>query len=110
MKTLSVPLSIEAMHRLDLDECLPGDLEELLISDETLYELFRSGVFDTINITLEKSIDDYEDECISGQRDLMTTLQILDSVSQNTESEAIEKLKKLTALAIEMDTGIFFHF
>lgn len=36
MKTISAPLSFDAMKRLDLDECLPGDLDELQLSDDRL--------------------------------------------------------------------------
>jgi hypothetical protein len=44
MKTISVPLSSEAMKRLDLDECLLADLEKLQLPEEHYAKLLQSGV------------------------------------------------------------------
>jgi len=49
MKTISVPLRSEAMNRLDLDDCLLGNLEELQLPEEQYAKLLQSGVLEKIN-------------------------------------------------------------
>lgn len=61
MKTITVPLSKEAMHRLDYNESIDGDLLELELSDNELHILNKVNLFETINYKLGLNIDDYED-------------------------------------------------
>ncbi|MHC8334377.1 hypothetical protein [Pseudomonas sp. LB3P25] len=56
MKTISAPLNPEAMKRLDLDKCLPGDLEEFQISEEQYVQLSQSGEKHTKLNSIEKII------------------------------------------------------
>ncbi len=62
MKLISVPLTREAMHRLNYNQCIPGDLEELELDDEVYREIWSTNFFDIINKELDTNIDDYEDE------------------------------------------------
>ncbi|MBC3271080.1 hypothetical protein HU765_14150 [Pseudomonas sp. SWRI81] len=110
MKTISVPLSIDAMHRLDLDECLPGDLEELLLSKEEFLDLSKTGAIEEINSTLSKLIDEYEDERIQGQTDLESALQIFQKIFITTNSDTLRKIIHLNEMAIKYNTGMFFFF
>lgn len=110
MKIISVPLSSEAMKRLDLDECLPGDLEELQLSEEHYIQLSQSGLIETINSSLGKMIDEYEDESIQGTAELSTLLNILYKASEHIELDPLEKIIQLNKLALQHNTGLFFYF
>lgn len=110
MKLISIPLTVEAMHRLDLDESLPGDAEELELTNEDYSLLSNCGVFDTINSALGKMIDEYEDENIQGLADLNASLDILNETFHNTQLQAIREIIRLNQLAIKNNTGMFFYF
>lgn len=110
MKIISAPLNPEAMKRLDLDECLPGDLEEFQLSEEQYAQLSQSGVIEKINPSLGKLIDEYEDESIQGQAELSTLLNILSDAAEHTKLDSIEKIIYLNRLALHNKTGLFFYF
>lgn len=110
MKLISTPLTIEAMHRLDLDESLPGDVEELELTNEDYSLLSNCGIFDKINSALGKMIDEYEDENIQGPAELNVSLDILNESFHNTQLEAIRGIIRLNQLAIKNNTGLFFYF
>ncbi|MGG4702972.1 hypothetical protein ACLPGM_20830, partial [Providencia stuartii] len=46
MKTITVPLSKETMHRLDYNESIDGDLLELELSDNELHILNKVNLFE----------------------------------------------------------------
>jgi len=110
MKTISVPLSEDAMHRLDLNECLPSDLEELFLSEEEFSELSKTGVIEEINKTLSKLIDVYEDDKIQGRAELESTLKIFQKYLITTNSDTLRKLTHLNEIAMKYNTGMFFYF
>lgn len=110
MKIISVPLSSEAMKRLDLDKCLPGDLKEFQLSEEQYAQLSQSGIIEKINSSLGKLIDEYEDESIQGQAELGTLLNILSEASEHLKLDSIEKIINLNRLALQNKTGLFFYF
>lgn len=110
MKTISVPLSEDAMHRLDLNECLPSDLEELFLSEEEFSELSKTGVIEEINKTLSKLIDVYEDDKIQGRAELESTLKIFQQYLITTNSDTLRKLTHLNEIAMKYNTGMFFYF
>lgn len=103
-------MTSEALHRLDLDESLPGDIEELQLSDENYNSLSSCGVFDTINSALGKMIDEYEDESIQGHLELSTALDIFNEAFRTTRLEIINKIIQLNQMAIKNNTGLFFYF
>lgn len=62
MKTISVPLSLEAMQRLNFDVCVDGDLVELELSQSQFDYCWKIGFFRSLNSHLGLLIDEYEDE------------------------------------------------
>lgn len=108
-KWIVVPTSQEAQQRLDLDQCLPGDLEELALSPEQWALLSRSDLLPSLNRALGSLIDDYEDASIQGQAALATALSILMQAATPGD-ELIHTLIALNRLALERDTGLFFYF
>ncbi|PNG32594.1 hypothetical protein A1348_13005 [Pseudomonas protegens] len=104
-----MPTSKAAMQRLDLDQCLPGDLEELALSPEQWALLSRSDLLPSLNRALGTLIDDYEDASIQGQAALATALSILTRTA-TAEDELIHRLIALNRLALERDSGLFFYF
>lgn len=110
MKTISVPISKDAMYRLDSDECILGDLEELSVSEEEFLALSKTGVFEEFNSTLNKLIDEYEDESIQGQTELETALKILQKLFATTNFDTLKKIIHLNEMAMKYNTGMFFYF
>ncbi|MHA3736986.1 hypothetical protein ACXR0M_15145 [Pseudomonas sp. Eth.TT006] len=110
MKTISVPLTVEAMNRLDFDECLPGDLEEIDLSEDEFTALLKTNIIENINSTLGIFIDEYEDEKIQGISKLEASLKIFQEAFKNTKCETIKKIIKLNESAIQKNTGLFFYF
>ncbi|HDL8787539.1 TPA: hypothetical protein PXS75_002325, partial [Yersinia enterocolitica] len=49
MKSITVPVSTEAMNRLDFDECIAGDLIEMNLDEPEFEKIWNSGVFDKLN-------------------------------------------------------------
>ena len=109
MKLVSVPLTTEALHRLDLDESLPGDIEELELSDEDYALIYKSGALDKINSSLGKMLDEYEDESIQGRSSLSASLIIFNEAYNTTRYDVISRIISLNKIAIENDTGMFFY-
>lgn len=108
---ISVPVTKDAMQRLDYDENLPGDLVEFVLDDCMFKELWRSGIFQKINEKLEVMIDDYESEKIVGRSKLIVLKDIMDYyLNTMNNSPSIRHLADLTEQAIACDTGIFFFF
>lgn len=109
MRIIVVPFDAEALQRLDFDQSLPGDLEELQLTEEVFDSLADSGVLDSLNATLGVMIDVYEDESIEGLPQLFLTLDILSEAYSRTKLEVILKVMHLCRRAIERNTGIFFY-
>ncbi|UCZ82262.1 hypothetical protein LGQ10_17990 [Pseudomonas sp. L5B5] len=104
-----VPTSKAALQRLDLDQCLPGDLVELALCEEQWATLSRSDLLANLNRALGILIDDYEDASIQGQAALATALSILTRAA-TAGDELIHRLIALNRLALERDTGLYFYF
>ena len=108
MKLISVPLTREAMHRLNYNQCIPGDLEELEWDDDVYREIWSTNFFDVINRELDKNIDDYEDESICDNNQLNMLLNI---ISRYIHIHTFfRELYRLVKLALNSNTGIFFFF
>ena len=108
MKLISVPLTREAMHRLNYTQCIPGDLEELELDDDVYREIWSTNFFDVINRELDKNIDDYEDESICDNNQLNMLLNI---ISRYIHIHTFfRELYLLVKLALNSNTGIFFFF
>ena len=109
MKTITVPLSMEAMKRLDFDCNITGDLIKLDISPQ-FYKLFTNGFFSEINQKLNIIIDDYEDEKISGLDNLEQLASIVMNYFLRFKDEIYLRIHALVVQAIQKNTGVFFFF
>jgi hypothetical protein len=111
MRYITVPKTIDAMKKLDCDNNLDGDLDELILDDTDFYKIFSTGIFNDINLALDILIDDYEDEKIIGKEKLKRTKIIIENYFiKNSKINIIEKFLILIESAIEYDTGIYFNF
>lgn len=109
MKFISVPNSYEALSRLDRDESLPGDLEELALDNRSVDFLFSSGVAEAINKSLGIMIDLYEDERVTEKGELEKMLDILKLARATTPDPLLDELVRLSEYAIKKGTGVFFY-
>ncbi|WP_140918936.1 hypothetical protein [Limnobaculum xujianqingii] len=98
------------MTRLDLDACITGDLIEFYLNDAQYRALWKSGVIEQINKTLNIMIDDFEDEKILGSERLLYAQQLIESKLAATNCEVLQKLLFLTISALKYNTGVFFYF
>jgi len=108
MKIISVPLTIEAMERLDTNSCIDGDLKELALEGLDYEQLWKSGLFEELNKNLNIIIDDYEDEKIPLER-LQDAIKIVEEFPQKNGTK-ISSLLNLFRVALERKTGVFFYF
>ncbi|HBO21360.1 MAG TPA: hypothetical protein DD649_00530 [Providencia sp.] len=110
MKIITIPLSEEAMHRLDYNESIDGDLLELELSDNQLHILNKINLFETINYKLGLNIDDYEDESLHDMNKIESLNEILKSVLNEENKNIIDSILELTNMALSRKTGVFFYF
>ncbi|MBC3304158.1 hypothetical protein H0Z09_23770 [Pseudomonas sp. SWRI18] len=110
MKIICTPLTLEAMNLLDINDCPDSLLESVTLTDEEYEQLLESGALEAINNTLEKMIDDYEDEAIDNIDELNKSLAILKDHLTPGNSLTMKKLINLNTLAIKNRTGLFFYF
>ncbi|WP_140182420.1 hypothetical protein [Providencia stuartii] len=110
MKTITVPLSKEAMHRLDYNESTDDDLLELELSDNQLHILNKVNLFEEINYKLGLNIDDYEDESLHDMNKIKNLNEILRSMINKENEYIINSILELSNAALNKKTGIFFYF
>jgi hypothetical protein len=112
MKTLCVPLSVDAMKRLEFDTCIEGDLVELKLDQDEFDVIWMSGLFSELNSELDIMIDVYEDEQISYDKIDIALGVWRRFVNGNRYQEvtALKMIGDLMELAKEKRTGIFFYF
>ncbi|MEX6315796.1 hypothetical protein AB6G19_21170 [Providencia manganoxydans] len=110
MKLITVPLSKEAMHRLDYNESIDGDLLELELSDNQLHILNKVNLFEEINYKLGLNIDDYEDESLHDMNKIKKLNEILTSMINKENEHIINSILELSNAALNKKTGIFFYF
>ncbi len=109
-RIIAIPMSKEAQHRLDYDECLNGDLKEYNLTENEFSELLDIGFFQDINNSLGVIISDYESEEIVGDK-----LHLLESFMENyiknhKDILVINDINKLFKVAYEKNTGVYFFF
>ncbi|MGR3965425.1 hypothetical protein FW800_13345 [Pseudomonas sp. 910_23] len=110
MKLICTPLTGEAMFLLDLNACPNDQMERVVLTSIEHQQLLKSGIYEEINDSLKKIIDDYEDEHINTSEELNEMLRILKKKSLPENPELLEKIIHLTQLAIDRKTGVFFYF
>ena len=106
MKQMIVPLSPAALHRLDLDQCQPGDLQTWTLSAGHYQQLWDSGLIQRLNSVLGSLIDDHEDASIQAALEIVQSL--LEQSALPADLKA--RFKQLATLARSKDTGLFFYF
>lgn len=111
MKYLSVPVDIPAMERLVYDKCSDDDLVEVVLNEHDYKKLWDTGVLDIINEKLNKNIDDYEDEVISGLDELNLAQAIINkSIDSSSSADILIVFSSQIDLAIKFNTGLFIYF
>ncbi|UXY10993.1 hypothetical protein N7922_00220 [Kosakonia sp. ML.JS2a] len=111
MKCIAVPVNLEAMNRLDYDQCQEEDLVEVIFEEHDYNELWDSGIIEILNNQLGKNIDDYEDENITDLDELRQCRVIIgERINIVPSSIILEKLYSQVNLAIDYKIGVFFYF
>ncbi len=110
MKVICVPLNKEAEIRLDMDASQDGDLDELILNEETICLLWKSGIIEKLNEGLGLIIDEYEDEVIPhhkiSQASEIINIAIADSQNFLT---VLKPLLNLLHTAQNCGTGVHFY-
>ena len=114
MKQIIVPLSAEAMKKLDYDQANDNELYVFELSEQEVNLLFEKNLFDEINEIIDTYIDDYEDEKIIDLRKLIILKNFLQDNSHRALTDIPPRIHQnilfLTQLAIFKQTGLFFFF
>ena len=114
MKQIIVPLSAEAMKKLDYDQADDDELYIVKLSEQEVDLLFEKKFFNRINEIIDTYIDDYEDEEIIDLRKLVILKNFLQDTSNQEWADIPPKIYQnilfLTKLAIAKQTGLFFFF
>ncbi|WP_418360308.1 hypothetical protein [Sphingobacterium detergens] len=106
------PIDKEAAELLDYDKATAIDLIELVLTEEQFNALNCDGVFSNLNEILGSNIDDFEDELITGDKQLEMALNYLRAISAKDEiaRKVIEKIIYLFEEALSRKTGVYFYF
>jgi len=114
MKQIIVPLSAEAMKKLDYDQTDDDELYIVKLSDQEVNLLFEKNFFNRINEIIDTYIDDYEYEEIIDLRKLVILKNFLQDTSNQEWADIPPKIYQnilfLIKLAIAKQTGLFFFF
>lgn len=114
MKQIIVPLSAEAMKKLDYDQADDDELYIVKLSEQEVDLLFEKNFFNRINEIIDTYIDDYEYEEIIDLRKLVILKNFLQDTSNQEWADIPPKIYQnilfLTKLAIAKQTGLFFFF
>ena len=112
MKQIIVPLSAEAMKKLDYDQADDDELYIVKLSDQEVNLLFEKNFFNRINEIIDTYIDDYEYEEIIDLRKLVILKNFLQDTSNQEWADIPPKIYQnilfLIKLAIAKQTGLFF--
>ncbi|QTM00436.1 hypothetical protein [Mannheimia sp. ZY171111] len=108
MKLICSPISKSAMDRLNYGAETKHDLLEVVVDIELYDKMWRLGFFNEVNKTLNKHIDDYEDENITSFLDLIRLKSI--NAKYKEYDGIFFELEKLIFNAIKNNTGVFFFF
>jgi identified by metaGeneAnnotator len=114
MKQIIVPLSAEAMKKLDYDQADDDELYIVKLSEQEVNLLFEKNFFNRINEIIDTYIDDYEYEEIIDLRKLVILKNFLQDTSNQEWADIPPKIYQnilfLTKLAIAKQTDLFFFF
>ncbi|TDQ51319.1 hypothetical protein [Permianibacter aggregans] len=110
MKLLTVPVSKDAIERLDLDACFDGDLIEVALSEEEFNELWGTGIFNVLNDQLSVMIDDFEDESISNDKLSDAWVLVKAKLEGMPDCAPLKRLLSQIENAQRFNTEIYFYF
>jgi hypothetical protein len=113
MKIICVPKDTEALHRLDYNHNISGDLLEVNLDDKDFEKLWQSDFFTSINVLTNSIIDIFEDEHIVEAEKLKNVINS-DLFENGKYHENIFKIvgeiEELFKEALQRKTGIHFYF
>lgn len=109
-KIIIIPISLDAVDRLNYDINLDGDLIEISLNYSEYQNLSSLGLFDVINEYLMLNLGEYEDELIFN--DKFDTLEnILLSFKITYPSNIVlVKFHLICNMAFKLNTAIFLSF
>ncbi|MCF6196307.1 MAG: hypothetical protein L3J50_06345 [Emcibacter sp.] len=111
MNIIAVPVTREALDRLEYDECVEGDLIEHAFDDEASAKLFDTGVFIDINSALNMIVGWNENAEIIGPKKLSLARKIVANYIRNyPDIPSLQLLYSQIAKAEKYQTGIFLYF
>ncbi len=97
---------------MDYDKATDIDLIELVLTEQQYNTLNYHNVFSSLNEILGCSIEDFEDELITSDRQLEMGLNYLNAidVSDEVARKLLGKLIYLFQEARSRKTGVYFYF
>ncbi|CTV48398.1 hypothetical protein FJ881_11495 [Escherichia albertii] len=111
MKCISVPLTKQAMERLDYDCCKPGDLFDVVLNAADEQALAETDIITLLNATLHICIDDFEDEHVTDISKLKHMAALIEqTLITHPENSFLNTLLIQTRRALAASTGVFFYF
>lgn len=110
IRKMSIPVSMDALNRLNYDVCESGDLLEIIIEESEFDSLLKTGIFIEINKKLGVLVGDYEDELIFF-KDFETLEKILyDAIRINPNNKILHKVYLIYEIACILKTGLLMSF
>lgn len=110
IRKISIPVSMDALNRLNYDVCESGDLLEMIIEESEFDSLLKTGVFAEINKQLDVLVGDYEDELIFF-KDFEALGKILyDFICINPNNKVLHKVYLIYEIACILKTGMLISF
>lgn len=113
MKNICVPKNPEALHRLDYNQNISGDLLEVNLDDQDFEKLWQSDFFTSINVLTNSIIDIFEDEHIlePGKLETVINSDLFENAKYGQDILKItSELRTLFKEALQRKTGIHFYF
>lgn len=109
-KIIIIPLTLEAVYRLNYNQNIAGDLLEIILDEGEYDELCTLGVFDSINAKLSLNIGDYEDELIFNNK-FKNLEEVLNHFGQIYPTNLVlKKFQFICQIAFSLNTALFFSF
>lgn len=112
-RVISVPKDVEAARMLDYDRALSDQLIELELDEELFYLLWREQIFEIINEAGDSNIDDYEDDVVIGEGNILQVicaLKLKENSINDELNELVVKIRHLFEEALRRGTGVYFFF